>query len=456
MLNKNKMKFKSIALTVSVLVVTSAFAQKSKVQTAWRGLSDYEETVKDGKPNLDYLTKANSAIDLALAHEDTKNQSKAHAYKLRISYAMFQYNLNEEKTKLEPTVSDKNERLMQAYGNIDLKDFETASEELNKIKELDPKFLETIQIGLDKGVSALDEEELKFAVAAQQMKMESGNIASGKYKAKKYDEAAEYFYKTGVMNTILYKTKDTANFYNACISASKSKNEDKIILYNNKMIEAKISSPYNYEAIYNAELAKGDSSAAMESLSKGRASFPNDIGLLTQETNLFLEKGKQEQALANLKLSIEKDPNNSLFYFITAQIYEALANPKDKASGKDLEKPSNFDELFSKAETNYLKAIDLKPSNVEYLYNSLYNLGAMYNNYGVYVANHKIEKITDMAKYQKENEAKAQVYYKKAIPYLEQALAIKTDDRSTMTALRKLYYLTGNDAKALEMSNKLK
>jgi tetratricopeptide (TPR) repeat protein len=194
----------------------------------------------------------------------------------------------------------------------------------------------------------------------------------------------------------------------------------------------------------------------MESLSKGRASFPNDIGLLTQETNLFLEKGKQEQALANLKLSIEKDPNNSLFYFITAQIYEALANPKDKASGKDLEKPSNFDELFSKAETNYLKAIDLKPSNVEYLYNSLYNLGAMYNNYGVYVANHKIEKITDMAKYQKENEAKAQVYYKKAIPYLEQALAIKTDDRSTMTALRKLYYLTGNDAKALEMSNKLK
>ncbi|WP_317896858.1 tetratricopeptide repeat protein [Aurantibacillus circumpalustris] len=450
------MTLKILGLSAAVFISTLATAQKSKVQTAWRGLSDYEETLKDGSPNLSYLTKAKEAIDLALAHEDTKNQSKAHAYKLRISYAQFQYDLDQEKKKLEATVPDKNERLMQAYGIVDLKDFEVASEELNKIKDLDPKFLETIQTGLEKGVSALDEEELKFAIAAQQMKMESGNIASGKYKAKKYEEAADYFYKTGVMNTILYKTIDTANFYNACISATKSKNLDKVITYNKKMVEAKIAAPYNYEAIYTAELEKGDSTTAMESLRKGRSSFPDDIGLLTQETNLFLEKGKQQEALSNLQISIGKDPKNPLFYFITGQIYENLANPKDKVSGKELEKPKDFEELFLKAESNYLKAIELNPSNKEYLYNSLFNLGAMYNNYGGYVANHKIEKITDMAKYQKENETKAQVYYKKAIPYLEKALAIKSDDRSTMSALRKLYLLTGDNTKAVEMSNKLK
>ena len=447
---------KILGFAAVVFVANLATAQKSKVQTAWRGLSDYEETVKDGKANISYLTKAKEAIDLALANEDTKNQAKTHAYKLRISYAQFQYNLDEEKKRLEPTISDKNERLMVAYGNIPLTDFESASEELNKIKDLDPKFLETIQVGLEKGVSALEEDELKFAIAAQQMKMEAANIASGKYKAKKYEEAADYFYKTGVMNTILYKTKDTANFYNACISAAKSKNTDKILEYNKKMVDVKIASPYNFEAIYNAQLAKGDSTTAMESLRKGRTSFPDDIGLLTQETNLFLAKGKQQEALANLKLSIDKDPKNSLFYFITGQIYENLANPKDKTTGKDLEKPKDFDELFKSAETNYLKAIELNPANKEYLYNSLYNLGAMYNNYGGYVANHKIEKITDMAKYQKENEAKAQEYYKKAIPYLEKALGIKSDDRSTMSALRKLYLLTGDAAKAQEMSNKLK
>lgn len=447
---------KLVVFTAIVGSSYSVFAQKGKVQTAWRALSDYEETVKDGNANLSYLNKAKEAIDLALANEDTKNQAKTHAYKLRISYAQFQYDLDAEKKKLESTITDKNERLLTAYGNTALADFETASDELNKVKELDPKFLETIQVGLEKGVSALDEDELKFALAVQQMKMESGYIASGKYKAKKYEEAADYFYRTGVMNSILYKTKDTANFYNACISASKAKSTDKILTYNKKMIEASIASPYNYEAIYTAQLTKGDSTAAMESLRKGRAAFPDDMGLLTQETNLFLAQGKQQEALTNLKASVDRDPKNALFYFITGQIYENMSNPKDKVSGKDLEKPKNFDELFKNAETNYQKAIDLNPSNQEYLYNSLYNLGAMYNNYGGYVANHRIEKITDMAKYQKENEAKAQEFYKKAIPYLEKALAIKGDDRSTMSALRKLYLLTGNDAKAKEMSDKLK
>lgn len=447
---------KLVVFTAIVGSSYSVFAQKGKVQTAWRALSDYEETMKDGNANLSYLNKAKEAIDLALANEDTKNQAKTHAYKLRISYAQFQYDLDAEKKKLESTITDKNERLLTAYGNTALGDFETASDELNKVKELDPKFLETIQVGLEKGVSALDEDELKFALAVQQMKMESGYIASGKYKAKKYEEAADYFYRTGIMNSILYKTKDTANFYNACISAAKAKSTDKILTYNKKMIDASIASPYNYEAIYTAQLAKGDSAAAMESLRKGRAAFPDDMGLLTQETNLFLAQGKQQEALTNLKASVDRDPKNALFYFITGQIYENMSNPKDKVSGKDLEKPKNFDELFKNAETNYQKAIDLNPSNQEYLYNSLYNLGAMYNNYGGYVANHRIEKITDMAKYQKENEAKAQEFYKKAIPYLERALAIKGDDRSTMSALRKLYLLTGNDAKAKEMSDKLK
>lgn len=450
------MKYTKVIFAASLLIASSSFAQKSKVQTAWRGLSDYEETVTEGKPNVTYLIKAKEAIDLALANEDTKKQAKTHAYKLRISYAQFQYDLDQERKKLEPTISDKNERLMTAYGNIPLADFQTASDELNVIKDLDPKYLETIQNGLEKGVSALDEDELKFALAAQGLKMEAGNIASGKYKAKKYDEAADYFYKTAVINTVLYKTKDTANFYNACIAAAKTKNNDKILEYNKKMIDVKVASPFNYESMYSAQLAKGDTALGLETLKKGRTAFPDDIGLLTQETNLFLSRGRQEEALANLKVSIEKDSKNALFYFITGQIYENMANPKDKITGKDLEKPKNFDELFKSAEENYLKAIELNPTNKEYLYNSLYNLGAMYNNYGGYLSTRKIEKITDMAKYQKENEANAQIYYKKAIPYLERALALKSDDRATMSALRKLYLLTGDNPKAVEMSNKLK
>ncbi|MDP3558559.1 MAG: hypothetical protein Q8T03_14385 [Bacteroidota bacterium] len=450
---------KKITILTLALVPFFGISQKSKVQTAWRSLNDYEATVKDGKPDLVYLTKAKDAIDIALSNEETKNQGKTHAYKARISYAFYQYSLTQELKKLEATTPDKNERAMLAYGNVPLTDFENANEELNKIQELDPKFMETIKEGLTKGTSMLGEDDIKFALVAQQMKMESGNIASGKYKAKKYDEAADYFYKTGFMNTMLYKVKDTANFYNACVSAAKAKNTAKIIEYNKKMIDGKISTPYNYESIFNANISKGDSTAALEALRKGRAAFPNDMGLLTQETNQFLAKGKQQEALSNLKTASEKDPTNALFFLVSGNIYDNMANPKDKTTGKDLDKPTDFDALFKNAETNYSKAIELKPES-ELLYNSLFNLGAMYNNYGGFLQNKAsaltIAQIAKDKTLQSGLESKSQEYYKKAIPLLEQALTVKADDKATMSALRKLYLLTGNEAKGKEMNEKMK
>lgn len=446
---------KIICFVAATLIAGGSFAQKGKVQAAWRALSDYEATLAEGSPNVSYLAKAKEAIDLALTNEATRNQPKTHAYKMRISYAQFQYDLNQEAKKLENSISDKTERLLTAYGNTSLTDFETAAAELDSIKRINPKYLDKIMESISQN-SMLDEDEMKFAIAAQNMKIESGSIASGKYKAKKYDDAADYFYKTAFINSILYKTKDTVNFSNACIAAAKAQNTDKILLYNQKMIDAKIAAPTNYDAIYNVYITKKDTASAEKILQEGRAAFPADANLLISETNIFLAKGMQEDALKNLKLSIQKDPSNAFYYFMSGNIYDNLANPKDKNTNKELAKPSNFDELFKNAETNYLKAIELSGSNQEYKYNALFNLGAMYNNYGGYVENYKLEKITDMVKYQKENGAKSQEFYKKAIPYLEQALAIKSDDKPTMNALRLLYFKTGNEAKAKEMNERLK
>jgi hypothetical protein len=447
---------KKIAILSIALLPLIGLSQKTKVQTAWRALNDYESSLKDGKPDLSYLTKAKEAIDLALVNEDTKNQGKTHAYKSRISYAFYQSELNAELKKLEASVADKNERAMLAYGNTPLANFENANEELNKIKDLDPKYMEVIKDGMTKGTSQLSEDDIKFVLVASQIKMEAGNIAQGKYKAKKFDEAADYFYKTAYTNMSLTMKKDTANFYNACVSASKSKDAAKILEYNKKMIDLKIATPYNYESMYNAQLGKMDTTAAMDVLKKGRVAFPNDMSLMNKETDYFLAKGKQQEALNNINQSIEKDPKNAVFYLVAGQINDQIANPKDKATGKDLPKPANFEDVIKTAETNYIKAIDLNPANKEILYNSLYNLGAMYNNYGGYYQSGKGATITELAKNQKEYEAKAQEAFKKAIPYLERALTIKTDDKPTMSALRKLYLMTGNEAKGKEMNDRIK
>lgn len=439
-----------------VLCGASLLAQKGKVQTAWRSLTDYEATVAEGKPDIKYLEKANEAIDLALQNEDTKNKGKTHAYKARISYALYQYQLSQELKNLEKSITDKNERALVAYGNTDLKNFEVASEEIVKLKEIDPKYMETIQQGLIKGTSSLDDDDLKFALVAQQLKIEAGNIASGKFKAKKYEEAADYFYKTAFMNSVLYQQKDTTEFYNACIAAAKSKNNEKIIDYNKKMIDAKIGKPFNYESIYTAYVLKSDSVAALETLKKGRAAFPEDLSLMNKETEYYLATGQQQQALTNIEASLQKDPTNPVFYLIAGQIYDGLANPRDKISNKELPKPSNFEELFRKAEGSYLKGLEQKQTNKEYEYNLVFNLGALYNNYGGMIANRKPAKITEMAKLQKENEAISIEYYKKSIPYLEKALAMKPEDTQTLLPLRKLYMMTGNEAKAKEMNDRIK
>jgi tetratricopeptide (TPR) repeat protein len=222
------------------------------------------------------------------------------------------------------------------------------------------------------------------------------------------------------------------------------------------MVDLNITNSYNYESLFNAELFKGDTTAAMAQLTKGRTALPNDASLMNLETNHYLSTGKHLKALENLKASLEKDPKNPLLNLVTGNIYDNMANPKDKVSGKELEKPANFEDYFKSAESHYLKALEFAGTNKELEYNALYNIGAMYNNYGGYLQSRKAAKITDQVKLQKENDVKSQEYYKKAIPYLEKALNLKADDKSTMVALRKLYMLTGNDAKAKEMNEKIK
>jgi len=442
---------KIFQILIIAILPFSVFSQKNKVQGAWRALSDYESTLKEN-PEISYLTKAKESIDLAASNEETKNQAKTYVYKLRIYTYLFSENLKAEEKKLTTSIADKNERTQTAYGNVSATEFNEASSCLSKIKELDPKMFEK----LGKGNSD-SEEDGKFYMQMMQLQAYQANLATGRYKAKKYEEAADFFESLAISNTFTTGKKDTSNFYNACISAQKSKNTAKIFDYNKKMIDEKIASPYNYQTVYDALIAQKDNTKAQEYLKMGRTEFPNDVYLMNRETEIFLQEGQQDKALGNLQAAIAKEPNNAQLHLVLGNVYDNLANPKGK-SGKDTLKPADYDNLVTKAAEHYQKAVDLKPTNQESYFNALYNLGALYNNYGGTLYTKSMEKatITDLAKNQKAYEAKSSEYYKKAIPYLEQALSIKPDDKPSIAALRKLYYLTGNEAKGKEMSDKLK
>jgi hypothetical protein len=441
-----------LILTQSIVL----FGQKApKIQAVWRSLSDYEATLSD-KPDTSYLMKAHRTVNQFLVIEENKKNIKAFAYKTRISYYIHQNNLKEEQKKLEASISDRNARTEASYGSISVKDFQEAVQSLEKIKEIDSKYYLSL-VEIMKGGSLPSEDDQKLSNVLAQVRVEASNIAVGKYKAKQFDEASDLFYNSGLLNIDIAGKVDTSTFYNSCISAQKSKNAEKINKYNMFMIDRNISTPYNFQTLYDAKLASGDNDGAADILKKGREKFPNDVYLMNRETEIYLQKGDQTQALKNLQLAIEKDPNNAQLHLVLGNVYDNIANPKG-LSGKDTTKPADYDDLVMKASQHYEKSIQLKPSSQESYFNALYNIGALYNNYGGTLYNKSMSKatITDLAKKQKEWELKSMEYYKKAIPYLEQALSIKPDDKSTIAALRKLYYLTGNEAKGKEMNDKMK
>lgn len=258
------------------------------MQGAWRSLSDYESTLNDN-PDVSYLLKAKESIDLATANEETKNQVKTYAYRFRIYINLFSNSLKEEEKKLT-SIADKNERLQTAYGNVATSEFDEASKSLNKIKELDLKKFEKISKG-----ETDSEEDGKLFTSMSQLQVYSANLATGKYKVKKFDEAADFFRSLAISNTFMTGKKDTSNFYNACVCAQKAKNATKMFDYNKKMIDENIASPYNYQTIYDLKLSQNDTAAALEYLKIGRTQFPNDVYLMNKETELFLQKESKQK-----------------------------------------------------------------------------------------------------------------------------------------------------------------
>lgn len=426
-----------------VILISGQFviAQKAKLNAAWRGLTDYQSTLKE-KPEISYLMKAKEAIDLAAANEETKNNPKMYVYKTQIYYELYKYNLKAEEEKLAATITDKNKKREAAYSNVSTKEFTEAA-----------KAVEYIQKNV-KDQAALQE----VTVIGLSMLDDLNNLAVGRYKSKKYDEASEFFESAFYMNMAINGgKKDTATLFNAALSSQKAKNYQRMVTLNQAMINEKLATGGTYQLLYSAKTSLKDSVGALESLKEGRKNFPNDMVLLNLETDYYLQSGKQAEALENLNKALEKDGSNAVLHIVTGNIYDGMANPKGP-DGKDKNKPANFSELFAKAEEHYKKAVDLKPANPEYYFNALYNLGALYNNYGGYIYNKGMADATiaKLVVKQKEIIANSNEMYKKAIPYFEQALTVKEGDVTTMQALRKLYLLTGNDVKAYEISQKLK
>jgi len=384
-------------LFVLLFAVTCAFAQKGKVTSAL----SYKEAGK--------LDKAVEAIEETIDASNPKTEGSVtwpRTWEVRgeIYQAVFQ-SKDENYKKLS------NDPLTVAYDSY------------MKALQLDDKdrFSKSVKIKLTLLIGDLT------------------NQAVAGFNEEAYEKAMKSFEQImAIEQTPVYKAEDpnavdTVIIFNAGLAAYNAKQYDKAIEYYKQAAKYKYNGAKTYSLIANSYFQKKDTVGALNVLQDGLKEYSDNGILLVEVINVYLNANKVDDAMKYLDIAISQDPKNASYFFAQGTLYDKLQKPEEAA-------------------TSYLKAIEYK----EDYFDAYYNLGALYYNKGV--------KQVDVAnaipsnqpeKYEVEKD-KADIEFKKAIPYMEKAHEINPTDKFTLESLKTLYYRLKMLDKHAEIVEKMK
>ena len=384
-------------LFVLLFAVTCAFAQKGKVTSAL----SYKEAGK--------LDKAVEAIEETIDASNPKTEGSVtwpRTWEVRgeIYQAVFQS-------------KDEN------YKKLSSDPLTVAYDSYMKALQLDDKdrFSKSVKIKLTLLIGDLT------------------NQAVAGFNEEAYEKAMKSFEQImAIEQTPVYKAEDpnavdTVIIFNAGLAAYNAKQYDKAIEYYKQAAKYKYNGAKTYSLIANSYFQKKDTVGALNVLQDGLKEYSDNGILLVEVINVYLNANKVGDAMKYLDIAIAQDPKNASYFFAQGTLYDKLQKPEDAAN-------------------SYLKAIEYK----EDYFDAYYNLGAVYYNKGVKqvdVAN--LVPSSQPEKYEEEKN-KADIEFKKAIPYMEKAHEINPTDKFTLESLKTLYYRLKMLDKHAEIIEKMK
>ena len=378
------MKKLILSITMSLLFISAGFAQKSNRTSAYM----YKDKGQ--------LENAKKAIDKAVQNEKTKNDSKTWLY----------------------------------YGEIY---YDIATSPLPQFRKLDTLAATKASVALKKATT-LDASSKKKRISKEAdeyiKKLSAVFYAKGAqvFKQNNYDRAIEYFKDAFQVSQVL-GTFDTTAAFNVGITGVLGKKPKVAAEYLKKCVDVNFKEPKLF-VYYNRALQQlGDTAAAESVIKLGRSRFPENLSLLLEQAQLYLERGQARQLINSLEEAIAKEPNNPAnanFCFLIVKSYDDMV-------------------VSGTAEIAYNRAIKINPKFFE----AYYNIGAIFVNKAS-----KLQKeandlpLSKVKEYNVlNNEANADL--KKAIPWLEKALSINPNDKPTISGLKEAYA-------RLKMKDKLK
>jgi tetratricopeptide (TPR) repeat protein len=370
------MKKIAILLGLSLLISVSMQAQKNKRTSAYM----YN---KNGE-----YKKAKEAIDAAVLHEKTMHDAKTWMYRGEIYY----------------NIQDNGMDQLIAPDAVNI-----AYESLMNAKKYDEKgsYIADINIYL------------------ANLSIVYFNKALTAFQAEDYDLAIKDFETNYKIGESLGKA-DTITAFNIGMAGVYGNKPEIASKYLALCLDLNYKDPRVYKYYSKSVKQLGDTTKALQIIEEGRVSFPDDLSLMLELAQIYLETGQNEKLRQALLSAIEADKENPNLYLILGQTYDN-------------------DGEYEKALEYYQKSIDMGGESA----NIYYNMGAIYSNKGkAFLDEAKDLPLSEMKKYE-ELVAKGDVELKQAMPYFEKALEIDPNDSYSILALKNIYI-------QLKMPDKLK
>lgn len=230
------------------------------------------------------------------------------------------------------------------------------------------------------------------------------------YNAKNLNGSLKLFKLAMVVNP-----KDsTAALYTGIVAQSLKDNETAIKAFND-FIDLGGKDPSIFYTLSELYKAENNIAKAAEVLKKGIAIHPKDKDLQGSLVNLRLSSGNQEEAINEMRVLVEKDPNN----------VQNLVNLAILVSDKNKEEGIKI----------YKQALAKDPKN----YDANFNMGVLVFNEAVEIKK-KVDNM-DMKTYQKEGKAiedQVCAKFNESKPYFDICKEVKPDDNELLETYKNL------------------
>ena len=420
---------KKYILVLAAVVVTSVvYSQKNKVLAAYNYNKAFEKNRKCSE-----LKNGVEAINLAIAHETTKEWAKTWKYRGDLYFNI----LASKDASCKAIDADALDKCRESYFKATILNFQDP--ELRKIDLMKEDGSGLMAYGeAMKSNPKLEKSEYQGIPAMKFPGLAGEYVNKGiaQFGKKNYKGAQESFGMSMLLNQFVGKL-DTVILYNTALASEYAEDFDAAKQLYDGLIMMKYNVDGNgadlYRSMSRIYKTEGNNEKAAEYISKGRKAYPDNNNLIVEELEGFLQSGNHQEALTNLNTAITNDPSNVVLYFARGTVYENLKE-------------------IDKAVTDYKKALELKPD----YYDAAFNLGAFYFNSGADKINESNKLPLSATKKYDALKAAAKKDFETAVPYIEAAHKAKPSDGATGEMLANLYTHTGQYEKATEIRAKFK